>query len=67
MKRKLKIEETHEVAVTKSWDRAAIHFKTYENGEVAREALIRIPSPGYLREIREKLDMIEQAWKDMLS
>lgn len=65
-KRKLKIQEIHEVGVTKSWDNAAISFKTWDNGRIAREAVIRIECPSMLREIREKLDMIEQAWRDMI-
>lgn len=65
-KRKLRIQEIHEVGVTKSWDNAAISFKTWDNGAVSREAVISIPCPSILREIRDKLDMIEKAWRDMI-
>ena len=65
-KRKLKIEEIHEIGLTKSWDKAAIIFKTYGEGKVVREAVIRIPHPAVLRYIRERLDEIENAWKEMI-
>lgn len=65
-KRKLIINEMHETTVTKSWDRAAITFREYDHGEVAREAVIRIPHPAYLKDIRRHLDEIEKAWRDMI-
>lgn len=66
VKRKLIINECHETTVIKSWDKAAIIVREYDGGSVAREVVIRIPHPAYLRDIREHLDEIEKAWREMI-